>query len=70
MYWLHPVRAISSISARRRKGLTPLSNIITTAFEGYRLLSVSGQDEALKDARNDLSARWAKTRRAAELEPA
>ena len=43
---------------------------MTTALEGYRLLSVSGQGEALKNARRELSARWAKTRRAAEPEPA
>ena len=42
------------------------SDIMTVALEGYRLLIVSGKGEALKSARKELSARWAKTRRAAE----
>ena len=46
------------------------SDIMTTALEGYRLLNVSGKGEALKNARKELSARWAKTRRAPEPEPA
>jgi len=46
------------------------SDIMSVALEGYRLLSVSGKGEALKSARKELSARWAKTRRAAEPEPA
>lgn len=46
------------------------SDIMSVALEGYRLLSVSGKGEALKSARKELSARWAKGRRAAEPEPA
>jgi hypothetical protein len=42
------------------------SDIITTAFEGYRLLSVSGQGEALKNARRELSRRFSRTRREQE----
>jgi hypothetical protein len=36
------------------------------ALEGYGLLKVSGKGEALKGARQALSARFAKARRAAE----
>ncbi len=42
------------------------SDIITVALEGYGLLKVSGKSEALKGARKDLSARFAKSSRAAE----
>ena len=42
------------------------SDIITVALEGYGLLKVSGKSEALKGARRDLSARFAKGARAAE----
>src|SRR4249919_61438 len=42
------------------------SNIIAVALEGYGLLKVSGKGEALKGARQALSARFAKSRRAAE----
>ena len=42
------------------------SDIITVALEGYGLLKVSGKSEALKGARKDLSARFAKGTRAAE----
>jgi hypothetical protein len=45
------------------------SDIMSVALEGYRLLTVSGKGEALKGARKDLSARWAKGRRQAEAEP-
>lgn len=46
------------------------SDLMAVALEGYRLLSVSGKGEALKTARQALSARWAKTRRSAEPAPA
>ena len=50
------------------------SDLMNAAIEGYRLLSVSGKGDALKSARKELSARWAKGRRAiepdAEAEPA
>ena len=46
------------------------SDIMSIALEGYRLLSVSGKGDALKNARRELSARWARTRRPAEPEPA
>jgi hypothetical protein len=42
------------------------SDIITVALEGYGLLKVSGKNEALKTARKDLSARFAKGTRTAE----
>jgi len=42
------------------------SDIIAVALEGYGLLKVSGKGEALKGARQALSARFAKSRRAAE----
>ena len=42
------------------------SDIIGVALEGYGLLKVSGKGEALKGARQALSARFAKSRRAAE----
>ena len=45
---------------------TRRDDIITTAFEGYRLLSVSGQGEALKNARRELSRRFSRTRREQE----
>ncbi|MFC3550332.1 hypothetical protein ACFOLC_04820 [Lysobacter cavernae] len=45
------------------------SDIITVALEGYGLLKVSGKNEALKTARKDLSARFAKPSRAAEPAP-
>lgn len=45
------------------------SDIFAVALEGYGLLKVSGKGEALKGARRDLSARFAKPARAVE-EPA
>jgi hypothetical protein len=42
------------------------SDIITVALEGYGLLKVSGKNEALKTARKDLSARFAKGSKAVE----
>ena len=42
------------------------SDIIAVALEGYGLLKVSGKGEALKSARKELSARFAKSARAAE----
>ncbi|GAB3350641.1 hypothetical protein [Lysobacter tyrosinilyticus] len=42
------------------------SDIITVALEGYGLLKVSGKNEALKGARKELSARFAKGSKAAE----
>ena len=42
------------------------SDIIAVALEGYGLLKVSGKGEALKGARQALSARFAKSRRPAE----
>ena len=45
------------------------SDIIAVALEGYGLLKVSGKGEALKGARRELSARFAKSTRAVE-EPA
>ena len=42
------------------------SDIISVALEGYGLLKVSGKGEALKGARQALSARFAKSRRTAE----
>ena len=42
------------------------SDIITVALEGYGLLKVSGKSEALKGARKDLSARFAKGNRVVE----
>ena len=42
------------------------SDIIAVALEGYGLLKVSGKGEALKGARKELSARFAKSARAAE----
>ena len=44
------------------------SDIMAVAMEGYRLLTVSGKGEALKSARRELSARFAKSRRRAEDE--
>ena len=45
------------------------SDIMNAAVEGYRLLSVSGKSDPLKQARKELSARWARGRRSAEPEP-
>ena len=42
------------------------SDIIGVALEGYALLKVSGKGEALKGARRELSARFAKGARALE----
>ncbi len=39
------------------------SDIMAVALEGYRLLEVSGKGEALKSARRELSARFARGRR-------
>ncbi|HZX78919.1 hypothetical protein [Lysobacter sp.] len=41
------------------------SDIIAVALEGYSLLKVAGRDEALKSARRELSARFAKSHRTA-----
>ena len=46
------------------------SDIIAVALEGYGLLKVSGRSEALKSARRDLSARFAKAARSAGSGPA
>ncbi|QNP41723.1 hypothetical protein [Lysobacter solisilvae (ex Woo and Kim 2020)] len=46
------------------------SDMMAVALEGYRLLEVSGKGEALKSARRELSARFARKRRVAEAEPA
>ncbi|GAB3380105.1 hypothetical protein [Lysobacter fragariae] len=46
------------------------SDMMSIALEGYRLLEVSGKGEALKSARRELSARFARKRRATEAEPA
>ncbi|MCY7355139.1 MAG: hypothetical protein LH470_08720 [Lysobacter sp.] len=46
------------------------SDMMAIALEGYRLLEVSGKGEALKSARRDLSARFARKRRTVEAEPA
>ena len=46
------------------------SDMMAIALEGYRLLEVSGKGEALKSARRELSARFARKRRTAEPEPA
>ena len=46
------------------------SDIIGVALEGYALLKVSGKGEALKGARRELSARFAKGTRAPEPEAA
>ena len=40
--------------------------LVSVALEGYGLLNVSDKSEALKDARQALSARFAKSRRAPE----
>ena len=45
------------------------SDIIGVALEGYALLKVSGKGEALKSARRELSARFAKGARAVEPAP-
>jgi hypothetical protein len=42
------------------------SDIITLPLEGYGLLKVSDKGEALKGARKDLSARFAKGSKTAE----
>lgn len=42
------------------------SDLMQTALEGYRLLAVSGKSEALRGARRELSARFAKRKRAEE----
>ena len=44
------------------------SDIIGVALEGYALLKVSGKGEALKGARKELSARFAKGARAARAD--
>lgn len=46
------------------------SDMMQTALEGYRLLAVSGRGEALKSARRELSARFARSRRPEEPVPA
>lgn len=46
------------------------SDMMSIALEGYRLLEVSGKGEALKSARRELSARFARKRRVVEAEPA
>lgn len=45
------------------------SDILTAALEGYALLRVSGKGQGLESLRQGLSARFAKTRRAADPEP-
>lgn len=42
------------------------SDVMATALEGYALLKVSGKDEALKNARRELSARFARTAQATD----
>lgn len=42
------------------------SDVMDVALEGYGLLKVSGKNQGLDGLRKELSARWAKTRRAAE----
>lgn len=46
------------------------SDMMAIALEGYRLLEVSGKGEALKSARRELSARFARKRKVAEPVPA
>lgn len=46
------------------------SDILTAALEGYALLRVSGKGQGLESLRQGLSARFAKSRRAADPEPA
>jgi len=46
------------------------SDILSVALEGYGLLKVSGKNEALKSAREALSARFAKSPRMADAVPA
>lgn len=46
------------------------SDLMSAALEGYALLKVSGKDDALKEARRSLSARFAKTPRAKSTGPA
>ena len=46
------------------------SDAMHVALEGYALLKVSGKGEALKGARRDLSARFAKTARVVDAVPA
>ena len=45
------------------------SDMMAIALEGYRLLDVSGKGEALKSARRELSARFARKRREPEAAP-
>ena len=45
------------------------SDILSVALEGYGLLKVSGKNEALKNAREALSARFAKSPRRVEAVP-
>jgi hypothetical protein len=42
------------------------SDIMSTALEGYGLLKVSGQNQGLDGLRQELSSRFAKSRRAAQ----
>lgn len=46
------------------------SDVIGVAYEGYRLLAVSGKSESLKSARRELSQRFSRTRRATEPDEA
>jgi hypothetical protein len=46
------------------------SDIVTAALEGYALLRVSGKGQGLETLRQGLSARFAKTKRQAEPDPA
>lgn len=46
------------------------SDILTAALEGYALLRVSGKGQGLESLRQGLSARFAKSRRQSEPEPA
>ena len=43
------------------------SDMMAISLEGYRLLSVSGKGEALKGARRELSARFARARGATDV---
>ncbi|WP_457095924.1 hypothetical protein [Lysobacter sp. P5_B9] len=46
------------------------SDIFSAALEGYALLKVSGKNHGLEDLRKGLSARFGRTRKAAEPVPA
>ena len=44
------------------------SDAVAVAYEGYRLLAVSGKSEALKSARRELSQRFSRTRRESDAD--